>query len=135
MNASKNILIVEDDIDDQELLLEALNEVNPYVNVVFAENGVEALSYLSKVKQVDGQLPGLIILDLNMPCLNGKETYQKIKEDKQLNEVPIVVFTSSHNPQDKAMFNKLNVEFISKPYDFKVMNTIVGRMLEVGNNW
>jgi CheY-like chemotaxis protein len=133
MNANKTILVVEDDVDDQELLLEALQNVNPSLKVMFAENGVEALSYLKEV-EVSEQLPGLIILDLNMPCLDGKETFQRIKEDGKLGAVPIVIFTSSLNPHDKALFSQLNVEFISKPYDFTLMNKIVGQMLAVFDN-
>lgn len=127
---NKTILFVEDDEDDREFLLDAVKNVNPSVNVIFALNGMEALNCLQQ-RKTQLQLPCLVVLDINMPLLDGKETYKKIKEDLQLGSVPIVVFTSSQNPNDKALFNQLGVEFISKPYDFSYMNEIVSHMISI----
>lgn len=127
---NKTILFVEDDEDDREFLLDAVKNVNPSVNVIFALNGMEALNCLQQ-RKTQLQLPCLVVLDINMPLLDGKETYKKIKEDLQLDSVPIVVFTSSQNPNDKALFNQLGVEFISKPYDFSYMNEIVSHMISI----
>lgn len=130
---SKTILFVDDDADDRDLLLAVVQDVNPSVNVVFAENGKIALDYLRKEQQNQKQ-PCLIVLDLNMPVLDGKETYRKIKTELML-DAPVIIFTSSLNPNDKAMFNKLGVEFISKPDDFAYMNKVVSHMISVcGNN-
>ena len=124
----KTILYVDDDPDDRELLQDVVNQLNPEVNVEFAENGLQALDYLNKKKESVSQ-PCLIVLDINMPLLDGKETYKKIKDDQELNTVPIIVFTSSRNPNDKAMFNNLGVEFISKPHDYAHMHKIVSHMI------
>lgn len=125
---NKTILFVEDDADDREFLLDAVKNVNPSIEIIFALNGIEALDYLRK-GQSQQQLPCLIVLDLNMPILDGKETYRKIKDDLKLDSVPIVIFTSSLNPRDRALFNQLGVEFITKPYDFSYMNEIVNHMI------
>lgn len=125
---NKTILFVEDDEDDRGFLLDAVKNANPSVEVIFAGNGIEALDYLRK-GQSQQQLPCLIVLDLNMPILDGKETYRKIKDDLKLDSVPIVIFTSSLNPRDRALFNQLGVEFITKPYDFSYMNEIVNHMI------
>jgi len=127
---SKTILFVEDDEDDRDLLSMAIQEINASAKLVFMENGLRALEYLNGVKQAS-QLPCLIVLDLNMPFLDGKETYQKIKEDLQLDEVPVVIFTSSSNPNDRELFSRQGVEFITKPDNFSMMNTIVVHMLDL----
>lgn len=127
---NKTILFVEDDADDREFLSIAVSEVNPAVNVVFAENGVRALEYLLKGKE-NAELPCLIVLDLNMPYLDGKETFKKIKNDLKLDEVPVIIFTSSHNPNDRLLFTSMGVEFITKPDDFSYMGKIIGRMISM----
>jgi len=128
METKNTILYVEDDADDRELLYGIAHAVNPGVNIEFAENGLQALEYLNKVKN-DAPLPCLIILDLNMPFLDGKETYKKIKSDEKLGTIPVIIFTSSHNPNDKALFNTLGVEFISKPHEYRKMNETVSYMV------
>ena len=127
---NKTILFVEDDADDQYFLLKAVKEINPAIEVVFAENGLKAIEYLN-VRKENSQLPCLIVLDLNMPLLDGKETYSRIKQDLKLKSVPVIIFTSSHNPNDKKMFTNLGVEFLTKPDDFSYMNTIVNRMINM----
>lgn len=131
MQANKTILIVEDDPDDRELLVYAVKNADPVVEVQLAENGQEAINYLQQQVTSQAPLPGLIVLDLNMPCLDGKATFQKIKADHNLHGVPIIVFTSSLNPNDKALFNKLGVELISKPFNFSSMDDIAHHMLDV----
>ncbi|MBD0284906.1 MAG: response regulator [Flavisolibacter sp.] len=125
----KIILYVDDDADDREFLSAALKEVNPAVDIVFAENGLKALDYLNAAKDNNSQLPCLIVLDLNLPYLDGRETFKKIKNDERLQSVPIIVFTSSMNPNDKKLFNNLGIEFITKPDNIAFMNNIASRML------
>jgi CheY-like chemotaxis protein len=106
MNRNKTILFVEDDEDDRELISEVINKVNSSVETIFAENGLHALNYLTGVKEKSA-LPCLIVLDLNMPVLDGKETYRKIKDELKLEAVPVIIFTSSHNPNDKKLFSSM----------------------------
>jgi CheY-like chemotaxis protein len=127
---NKTILFVDDDEDDRELLLDVVTHSHPEVNVAFAENGLRALQYLSEGQQ-NLQLPCLIVLDLNMPVLDGKETYKKIREELKINSVPVMIFTSSQNPNDKMLFNKLGVEFITKPDEYIHLNEVVNRMVSV----
>jgi CheY-like chemotaxis protein len=125
---NKTILFVEDDADDRELLLDVVKKDHPEVNIAFAENGLKALQYLSEEQQ-NFRLPNLIVLDINMPILDGKETYRKIREELKIDSVPVVVFTSSQNPNDKALFNNLGVEFITKPDEFLQLNQVVRYMV------
>lgn len=127
MNPDRTILFVEDDPDDREMLSQVVNDLNPSIHAAFAENGIKALEYLDAAKQA--KLPCLIVLDLNLPILDGKETFRKIRNDTSLGRVPVVIFTSSHNPNDKAMFHELGIEFITKPNSFAHMSPIVSRMI------
>ena len=121
----KTILYVDDDEDDVELLSDAIKNINPNIKVAVAKNGLEALEYLHSITH----LPCLIVLDLNMPYLDGKQTFQKIKADPLLQDLPVVVFTSSANPSDKAMFNSLGIDFITKPHNFSAINNIAAQII------
>ena len=125
----KKILYVDDDADDREFFSEAIKDGNPSTNIVFAENGLEALDYLNSVLNTRSNLPCLIVLDLNMPLLDGKETFQRIKRNERLQNVPIVIFTSSNKPADKDLFNSHGIEFITKPTNFQFMKNIANHML------
>jgi CheY-like chemotaxis protein len=127
---SKTILFVDDDEDDRHVLADVLEQVDPKVNAVFAENGLKAIEYLYDRSQ-SAQLPCLIVLDLNMPILDGKETFKKIRNELKLADIPIIIFTSSHNPNDQTMFRSVGTEFITKPDDFSKLNNIVGHMVNV----
>ena len=76
-------------------------------------------------------MPCLIVLDLNMPYLDGRQTCRRIKNEPRLDGIPIIVFTSSHNPNDKVLFESQGVEFITKPEDFSSLQAIVKHMLDV----
>src|SRR5687767_5428847 len=111
----KKILCVDDDADDRQFLSEALNDVNPGISVVEAENGIAALNYLNDEKSHAREMPCLIVLDINMPLLDGKQTFQRLKEDPDYNQIPVVVFTSSENPNDRQLFKNKGVLMLSKP--------------------
>ena len=131
MKDRKTLLVVEDDADDRKLMLDTIKQVNPLVNLIFAQNGLEALDYLEQFKGEPSKMPCLIVLDLNMPYIDGKETYQRIRDNSSLVAIPVIIFTSSLNPADKAHFERSGVEFFSKPDHYSVMNEIVKHMLQV----
>ena len=130
MGARMEILIIEDDSDDRELLVDALQTINPGVEIKLVENGVEAMDYLNRQVASNSQLPCLIVLDLNMPYLDGKATFQKIKINEALKDVPVIIFTSSQNPNDMVTFSGSGVEMISKPDHFSMMKDIAHHMLD-----
>ena len=125
----KKILYVDDDSDDREIFYEAIKGHAPEADVVFAENGLQALDYLNETLTHHSDLPCLIVLDINMPYLDGKETFHRIKKDNRLQDVPVVIFTSSEKPSDKDLFIQLGTEFITKPNDYKYMHQIADHML------
>ena len=126
----KSILYVDDDPDDREFLFNAIKNINPDIEVNLADNGLSALDYLKNIG-AKNDLPGLIVLDLNMPILDGRETFKRIKNDHKLSSVPIVVFTTGENPNEKLLFNEMGVEYISKPFDINFLHSIANQMIEM----
>ena len=124
--ADKPILLVEDDKVDVMTVNRALKEIkvtNPVVNL---ENGEEALKYLRDPGNVK---PCIILLDLNMPIMNGIEFLEVVKHDALLRRIPVVVLTTSGEQQDKVNSFDLGVAgYMAKPVDYRqfveVMRTI-----------
>src|SRR5690349_11198056 len=98
--AKHTILWADDDADDLQMMQEVMHKTGRDYNIIEVQNGREALEYLNKAKQ-NSDFPCLIILDINMPVLDGKETLSIIKNTKEYNEIPVVVFTTSESELDK----------------------------------
>lgn len=126
---TKTVLCVDDDIDDREVVCLTIGEIDPSLQVIHAADGVEALKYLSKAKQ-DNSLPCLVILDINMPRMDGKQTLAEIKKDNKLRELPVVIFSTSNNPGDKMYCERYGVELITKPSTLRTMQQEVKRLLQ-----
>ena len=123
MAALKRILLVEDNERDVELTLAALEEYNLANEVVVARDGAEALDYLYQrgkySDRADG-LPAVVLLDLNMPKVDGMEVLQRMKLDPILKQVPVVMVTSSRVEQDLVRSYELGVNaYVVKPVDFQ----------------
>jgi len=123
MAALKRILLVEDNERDVELTLAALEEHNLANEVVVARDGAEALDYLYQrgkySDRADG-LPAVVLLDLNMPKVDGMEVLQRMKIDPVLKQVPVVMVTSSRVEQDLVRSYELGVNaYVVKPVDFQ----------------
>lgn len=122
MEKIKKILLVEDDIRDIELTLDALLEYNLANEVAVARDGVDALDYLYKrgehANRPNGY-PVLILLDLKMPKIDGIEVLKAIKSDEEMRKVPVVVMTSSREIRDLEECYKLGVNaYVVKPVKF-----------------
>ncbi|WON74010.1 response regulator [Nitrosospira sp. Is2] len=114
---NKPILVVEDDQVDTMTVIRALNEIQVTNPLVHVENGEEALAYLQDSKT---EKPCIILLDLNMPIMNGIEFLQAVKNDKQLKRIPVVVLTTSEEQQDKLNSFELGIAgYMSKPVDYR----------------
>jgi CheY-like chemotaxis protein len=125
---AKIVLCVDDDPDDRELIRNAIFKVDPSYTVAHATNGKEALQYLIRAKE--NELPCLVILDINMPVMDGKQTLAEIKKDKKLSQVPVVVFTTSSHPADLHFCRQIGVELVTKPANFKQITREAERLLE-----
>ncbi|MFT5366633.1 MAG: chemotaxis family two-component system response regulator Rcp1 [Candidatus Latescibacterota bacterium] len=117
------ILLVDDNEDDVLLTKEAFKEANITSEFLVAQDGVEALSTL---RQPNIKQPDMILLDLNMPRKNGRETLAELKNDPLLKRIPVVVLTTSSSEDDINSAYDLHANsFITKPTDFDVfVNTV-----------
>lgn len=127
---SKKVLCVDDDQDDQLIVSETIREIDESVEVATALNGQEALSFLDRAKAT-GDLPCLIIMDINMPLMDGKQALVEIKKDKELDNVPVVMFTTSSSQLDMAFCEKYGVEFITKPINMQDFRSTVQKLLSL----
>ena len=90
------LLLVEDNVADARLVIEALRECAVPPQVAMVSDGLQALSYLRREGQYAGvALPDLLLLDLNLPKMDGREVLVKIKSDQALKHIPVIIFTSS----------------------------------------
>lgn len=137
--AKKNsvvILMADDDDDDYLLTKKALKESKLLNTLVRVKDGEELLQYLQKKGDYEHQetpRPGVILLDLNMPRKDGREALREIKSDPNLNDIPVVVFTTSKAEEDIYRSYQLGVNsFITKPVTFENLLHVVTTL---GNYW
>jgi CheY-like chemotaxis protein len=114
-NEKYTIFYADDDEDDLFLIKDAFEKYHQYVNVVTATDGQEMLRHLQQLP-ADAPSPCLIILDINMPRLNGKETLKAIRSMQRFEKTPVVLFTTSSFPVDREFAEKYNAGFVSKPF-------------------
>ena len=121
--AEGTLLLVEDNPDDVELTLRALRGQNVKNNVVVVRDGAEALEYLfatgSYADRDIGDLPVLMLLDLNMPRIGGLEVLRRVRADNRIKLLPVVVLTTSKEEQDVVESYRLGANsYVRKPVDF-----------------
>ncbi len=122
-NNKLTILLVEDDKIDVMTMKRALSELKIVNPVVVCENGLEALNYLNNTEH---KTPGIILLDLNMPKMNGLEFLQQRILNDVLKRIPTVVLTTSKDEQDKIESFNLGVAgYMIKPVDYMQFVEIV----------
>lgn len=131
------ILYAEDDIEDQHIFQEALKRSKIANELQFVHNGEELLDFLKRqgkyAQLKHHRLPGLILLDLNMPRMNGIEALQLIKNDPNLRKIPVVVLTVSEADEDVIQSYNLGVNsYIRKPMTF---DELVKTLKTFGNYW
>jgi len=119
------ILWADDDYDDLQMMREVLAKKNRDFKIEEVHNGREALDFLEQ----SSELPCLIILDINMPVLDGKETLSILKNTEKYNNIPVVMFTTSESELDKIYCSRLNTEMVTKPPTFNTLTTVVEKLL------
>lgn len=131
------ILIADDDIDDCQMIKEAFQESRLLNRLEFVSNGEELLDYVNHrgkySNAAEHPLPGLILLDLNMPRKDGRETLKELKNNPRFRQIPVVVLTTSQAEEDVIRTYNLGVNsFITKPVAFSSLVQIIGG---IGRYW
>ena len=130
-----DIVLIEDNPNDAELAIRALKKKNLAKNLLWLKDGEEALDYLLSLnKDIKiKRLPKLILLDLKLPKVSGIDVLEKIKTNKDLFPIPVVVLTSSKEERDISACYKNNVNsYIAKPVDFSEFMTTIS---DIGLYW
>ena len=124
---SLEILIVDDDDADAFMISEALANTQSHPNVERVADGREALDYLRREGEyAEANRPDLILLDLNMPRMDGRETLAAIKEDDQLKAIPVVILTTSGEAPDiVASYQHRANAYVTKPFGLDDFETTV----------
>ena len=130
------ILMVEDDNNDVDMTMTALEEYNLANEVVVTRDGEEALDYLfcrGRYKGRTNETPAVLLLDLMLPKIDGLEVLRQVKSDDTLKMIPVVVLTSSHEEKDMVASYQLGVNaYVVKPVDF---HEFVNAIKELGVFW
>ena len=123
----RRIFVIDDDIDDQELFIEAVKEIDAGIQCDCASNGEEALDLLGKADT----LPDLIFLDLNMPRLNGKQCLERLKSNKDLRNIPVIIYSTSSQENDVRDTLALGaIHFLTKPSSFHELCDTLGGLFQ-----
>jgi CheY-like chemotaxis protein len=120
--ASLQLLLVEDDLNDATLLIEAFRHEAPDIQVTHLQSGDAALDLLGRLPQpqVTSPLPYLIVLDLNMPGMNGHEVLSQLKELAHLKHIPVVVMSGSDAPADILQaYQGWATSYVDKPFSLE----------------
>jgi CheY-like chemotaxis protein len=119
MSQKPFILIADDDQEDRYLLRTAFEEIGLSNDIYLVENGLQVFKYLETSIE-DTSMPSLIVLDLNMPILNGMETLSRLKAHSLFKNIPVIMFTTSIHEVEKAKCLEIGAaDFIKKPARFQ----------------
>ncbi len=131
---SAEVLLVEDNPADVDLTRESLDEARVLCNLHVTNDGVEAMRFLRKEDEyAEAPTPDLVLLDLNLPKMDGREVLEKCKDDEQLRRIPIVVLTSSQAEIDIQKAYDLHANsYVVKPVD---LDQFVDIMESIGGFW
>lgn len=128
MLIERTVLLIDDDEDDLEMLEQALKIIDGNHKIIEAKDGVEGLKKLQELKN-KSTLPCLIVLDINMPRMDGKQTFVSIKADKMLSKIPVVIFSTSTSLLDRTFFERHHTAYFVKPVNFTALATTASRMI------
>ena len=122
-----NILLAEDNEDDVLMIQEAFNEANLANIIDVVSDGEQALRYLRRQPPYEtARLPGLVLLDINMPRKDGFEVLEEVKTDPRLRHLPVIMLTTSHREEDVVRsYSRGACSYVTKPIDFKQFQNVV----------
>ena len=130
MNQDPFIFLAEDDVDDQELLIEAFSQLDNSITVTAINNGKKALSFLEDLSSDDN--PCLIVLDYNLPELSGAEILERLNKMKRYEDVTKVVWSTSNSPVYEQICLDLGAKaYLVKPNDISGISRLAQLMLQM----
>ena len=124
MSKKYTILYCEDDDDDLLIISDAFEKYTEDLRIHHARNGHEGLEILKSMSE-EQKLPCMIILDINMPLMDGKQALREIRKVKDYSNIPIVVFSTSQSEKERRFVESLGAEFIAKPETYINLEAVV----------
>ena len=122
--------LIDDDVDDQDIFILALEEVDKSIRCDVASDGTDALKRLSS-KELR---PDYIFLDLNMPCMNGKQCLSQIKKLDFLSNIPVIIYSTSSDQKDRTETEQLGAaHYIVKPNTVSALADVLARFFSVSS--
>jgi CheY-like chemotaxis protein len=129
MSNECQIVVVDDDYEDHLILRDYFSDAGKDQCVRFIDNGKKALDFLEQLP--DNELPRLIVLDLNMPILNGTQTLLKLKDTPRLKNIPVIIFSTSENENEKRKCLSFGaVDYMVKPVGFDDGKSMVDKFMK-----
>jgi CheY-like chemotaxis protein len=125
------LLYAEDDLDDFESLVDALEQLTDKYQIVNARNGSEVLTLLQG--QYADNHPSVVILDLNMPLMDGKEVLAWMKNEEEFKHIPVMVFTTSSREEDVRFCQNYKCTFFRKPTLYRDLLHVAQAILDMSN--
>lgn len=126
---AKYILYADDDQEDQDLLTDMFQNIDSDLEVICVNNGRKAIGFLDSL-QSGASLPCLIILDINMPQMDGIETLKNISSHPEYHNVPVCMFSTGKSDNEVAVAKELGaIDFFKKPIDFHTLKAITSKFL------
>ena len=122
------ILWADDDLDDMAIMRDVMQGINTNHQIIEVDNGRKVLNYLEEAKERN-LFPCLIVLDMNMPILSGRDALAIIKNHPDFKEIPVVIFTTSNSSLDRMFCNRFDVEMITKPITYNSLKDTIQRLL------
>lgn len=129
-----HFLIIEDNEGDLLLITDALKESKKNNTITIAKDGFDAINFLEKIGKYDAERsPDIILLDINLPKMNGQEVLTSIKANEKLKSIPVIIFTTSSSQRDifESYNNNANC-FITKPVDVRAYLKVIS---SIENFW
>jgi CheY-like chemotaxis protein len=128
------ILYIDDDQDDLLIFEESVRTLYPEVTLYKAQSSDEGIKILNQLESENKPFPSLIMIDMNMPKMNGRETLLHIRKHKKWQEIPVAIFTTSANHDDIEFSKRYGAACITKPMSFSDFNATLHKLLTHSNN-
>jgi DNA-binding response OmpR family regulator len=127
MQGKQIIVHIDDDPEDLEMVAYAMDKYD-HIELIQASDGYAGMEVLNQLV-TKGNKPCLVLLDVKMPGMNGRDVLMKVKQNELMKEIPVTLFTTSNSDSDKTLASKYKADFISKPHSFSNLQEVVGQVI------
>lgn len=130
--AVKKIFLVDDDMDDRGIFMDALQEIDSSIELEMAVNGIDALE---RIQAAHAVLPDYIFMDLNMPLMNGVQCLRELKQTPAVAHIPVVMYSTSSHGKDRDEAARAGAsDYIVKPFSFIELCSLIRTVLDGKSN-